>query len=173
MMGVVIIFQFTTYITVKYFILIVVSVGIFFQILLAISSYPFKKLIYIVYKYPRLDIEYYYFYYQKATAYRLLFLVHELFRKTIKISNSTSTFITVYCIIENNNFNLLFSLIAAICELISLSMPINTYSKIYSQAARKLEFALNNGDNIQEPELSKKLNDTYKEVEQIIEDNFQ
>ena len=166
-------FQFTTYDTIKFFIIIVASVGIFFQILLTISSYPLKKLIGIIHKYPRLNLEQYYFYYQKATAYRLLYIVHLLFGKTMKILSATATFITVYCAIDNNDFILLFSLIAAMCEVVTLSMPVDTYSKIYVQAARKLEYVLNNGDNVQEPELSKVLNNTYQEAEKIIENGFQ
>ncbi len=166
-------FQFTANDTIKTFIIIVASVGIFFQILLSMSSYPFKKFISIMYKYPKLNLEQYYFYYQKATAYRMLYMAHILFGKTLKILSVTATFITVYCAVDNNDFILLFSLIAAMCEVILLSIPVDTYSKIYVKAARKLEYVLNNGDNIQEPELSRELNSTYQEAEEIIEKGFQ
>lgn len=84
-----------------------------------------------------------------------------------------STFIVVYCAMANNQFLLLFSLLTAICEVISLSMPIETYSKMYVQAARKLEYILNNDENLEEPELTKALNIAYQEAEKIIEENFE
>lgn len=120
-----------------------------------------------------LDLEKYYFYYQKATAYRLLFMNHLIFSKILKVLSTMSTFIVVYCAMANNQFLLLFSLLTAICEVISLSMPIETYSKMYVQAARKLEYVLNNDTNLQEPELTKALNNAYKEAEKIIEENFE
>lgn len=126
-----------------------------------------------MYKHKNLKGKKYYFYYQKATAYRLLFIVHLLLDKTMKILSATASFITVYCAIDNNDFILLFSLIAAMCELVTLSIPANTYSKIYVQAARKLEYALYNGDDVMELELSQKLDNAYQEAEKIIEDGFQ
>ena len=75
-----------------------------------------------------------------------------------------STFIVLYCAMANNQFLLLFSLITAIIE---------TYSKMYVQAARKLEYVLNNDDNLEELELTKVLNKAYQEVEKIIEENVE
>lgn len=49
-------FQFTTYDTIILFIIIVASVGILTAITLCISSYPFKRLVKIVFKYPVLDL---------------------------------------------------------------------------------------------------------------------
>lgn len=166
-------FQFTAYDTIILFIIIVASVGILTAITLCISSYPFKKLVKIVFKYPVLDLEKYYFYYQKATAYRLLFMNHLIFSKILKVLSTMSTFIVVYCAMANNQFLLLFSLLTAICKVISLSMPIETYSKMYVQAARKLEYILNNDENLEEPELTKALNIAYQEAEKIIEENFE
>lgn len=166
-------FQFTTYDTIILFIIIVAFIGILAAITLCISSYPSKGLVNIVFKYPRLNLKDYYFYYQKATAYRLLFMNHLIFSKILKVLSTMSTFIVVYCAMANNQFLLLFSLITAICEVISLNMPIETYSKMYVQAARKLEYVLNNDKNLQEPELIKALNAAYQEAEKIIEDDFE
>lgn len=83
------------------------------------------------------------------------------------------TFIVVYCAMADNRFILLFSLITAICEVVLLNIPLESYSKMYVQAARKLEYILNNSDNLQEPELTKALNAAYQEAEKIIEENFE
>lgn len=166
-------FEFTTYDTIIVFITIVAFVGVITAISLCISSYPFEKLIKIVFKHPNLDLNKYYFYYQKATAYRLLFINHLIFSKTLKVLSTMSTFIVVYCAMANSDFILLFSLLTAICEVISLSIPVETYSKIYVQAARKLEYILNNSDELQEPDLTKALNLAYQEAEKIIEEGFE
>lgn len=166
-------FQFTTYDTIILFIIIVAVVGIFTAISLYFSSYPSKRRINRIFKYPVLDLEKYYFYYQKATAYRLLFINHLIFSKILKVLSTMSTFIVVYCAMASNQFILLFSLITAICEVISLSMPIEAYSKMYVQAARKLEYVLNNDNNLQELELTKALSAAYQEAEKIIEENFE
>ncbi len=166
------IYTLSTYDTIRIFIILVAITASIMVILLIISSYPFKFLIKIVHKYPILNFEKYYFFYQKATAYRLLFNVNLTFSILLKIIGTTTTFITVYCAIDNNSFILLFSLITAICEVVSLTIPTDKYSKIYVQAARKLEYVLNNGDNLQEPELTKTLNHAYQEAEKIIEENF-
>lgn len=166
-------FQFTTYDTIIIFIIIVVSVGILTAITLCISSYPFNRLVKMVFKYPVLELEKYYFYYQKATACRLLFMNHLIFSKTLKVLSTMSTFIVVYCAMANNQFLLLFSLLTAICEVISLTIPFESYSKMYVQAARKLEYILNNDENLEEPKLTKALNTAYQEAEKIIEENFE
>lgn len=44
---------------------------------------------------------------------------------------------------------------------------------MYVQAARKLEFILNNENQLQEPELTKALNSAYQEAEKIIAENFE
>jgi len=64
-------------------------------------------------------------------------------------------------------------MISSVSAVISLTVPSDMYSKLYVKAARKLEYILNNGKNLQEPELSNKLNEAYKEAESIIEKNFQ
>lgn len=166
-------FQFTTYDTIKTFFIIVVSIGVSTAIFLCIFSYPFKILVKTIHKYPKHDLEKYYFYYQKAAAYRLLFITHLIFSKIMKILSAASTFVTVYCAIDDNDFILLFSLIAAMCEVISLTMPTETYSKMHVQAARKLEYVLNNGDNLQDQDFAQMLNTAYQEAEKIIEENFE
>lgn len=165
--------QFTAYDTIKVFLIIVISIGAIVAIFLSIFSYPSKKLVNILYKYPQNDIKRYYFYYQKATAYRLLFITHLIFSKIIKILSATATFITVYCAMDNNEFILLFSLLAAICEVISLTIPTEEYSKMYVCAARKLEYILNVENDLDNEKLGKLLNIAYQEAEKIIEDNFQ
>lgn len=165
--------QFTTYDTIIVFLIIVASVDILFTITLLISSYPSKRLVKSMYKHSKLDLEEYYFYFQKATAYRLLYNTNLTFYKLIKILSASSTFVTVYCAIDNNDFILLFSLIAAMSEIGLLTTPGDTYSKMYVRAARKLEYVLNNGDNLQEPELSKVLSEAYQEAEKIIEEGFE
>lgn len=167
------IFRLTKYDTIIAFLTFVCIIGASYLVLLLISSFPFKKLISVMHKHPRFELEKYYFYYQKATAYRLLYTTHLFFEKAIKIISSAATFITVYCAIDNNAFILLFSLIVAMSEIFLLSIPLDTYSRIYVQAARKLEYVLNEGDDIKEPELSKKLNNAYMEAEKIIENGFQ
>ena len=166
-------FVFTTYDTIIVFVIIVAVVGIYTAISLYTSAYPSKKRVDKIFKYPKLDLENYYFYYQKATAYRFLFINNLIFSKILKVLSTMSTFIVVYCAMANNQFILLFSLITAVCEVISLSMPIETYSKMYVQAARKLEYVLNNDANLQEPELTKALSNAYQEAEKIIEENFE
>lgn len=167
------IYSLSTYDTIKIFIIIVAIIVSLMVILLIISSYPFRIIINTMHKYPTLDLKKYYFFYQKTTAYRLLFNVNLAFSMMLKIIGTTTTFITIYCAIDNNTFILLFSLITAICEVVSLTIPTDKYSKVYVQAARKLEYVLNNGDNLQESELTRMLNSAYKEAEKIIEENFE
>lgn len=137
------------------------------------STYPSKKRVNKIFEHQLLDLEKYYFYYQKATAYRLLFINLLLFSKILKVLSTMPTFIVVYCAMADNRFILLFSLITAICEVVLLNIPLESYSKMYVQAARKLEYILNNSDNLQEPELTKALNAAYQEAEKIIEENFE
>ena len=136
-------FQFTAYDTIVLFVIIVAFVGIYVAVSLYTSAYPSEKRIRKIFKHPVLNLEKYYFYYQKATAYRLLFINNLIFSKILKVLSTMSTFIVVYCAMANNQFLLLFSLITAICEVISLTIPIETYSKMYVQAARRLEYILN------------------------------
>lgn len=44
---------------------------------------------------------------------------------------------------------------------------------MYVQAARKLEYILNNDENLEEPKLTKALNTAYQEAEKVIEENFE
>lgn len=166
-------FQFTTNFTIILFIIVVAIAGIYTAISLYTSAYPSKKRVNKIFKHPVLDLEKYYFYYQKAAAYRLLFGNHILFSKVLKVLSTMSTFIVVYCAMANNQFLLLFSLITAICEVISLNIPLEKYSKMYVQAARKLEYVLINETNLQEPDLIKALSNAYKEAEKIVEENFE
>ena len=162
---------FTTKDTIITFIIIVAVFGIFFGIALFISSYPGKRFINKMHKNPFKDMDTYYFYYQKATAYRMLFLIHTAFDTTFKILGSTMTFITVYCAIDNNEYILLFSMIAAMCQTVGLIIPTGKYIKIYVEAARILEYALNT--QYKNEDINKqKLNEAYQRAEEIIKNDF-
>lgn len=163
--------SFTTNDTILVFIIIVAAFGLFFGIGIAISTYPSKFWISKLHKSPILDINKYYFYYQKATAYRMLYIVHTIFSNTFQILGSTTTFITVYCAIDSNDYILLFSLIAAISQCVLLLIPTDKYSKVYVEAARLLEYELNEGGN-DEKEIYKNLKETYKKAEEIIQKDF-
>lgn len=163
--------NFTTNNTAQVFIIIVALLGFVFGGGMMIASYPRKILIGVVHKKPIKNIDEYYFYYQKATAYRLLFNIHVIFMYTFKILGSTMTFITVYCAINRNEYILLCSLIAAMCEVVSLIVPTDKYIKIYVQAARLLEYELfTEYENKKEEKIN--LIKAYKEAERIIAQEF-
>lgn len=164
-------FEFTTNDTIILFIFITATLGTIFGLSVLISSYPAKFMVRLHYKNPINDIEKYFFYYQKATAYRMLFSVHILMEKFFNITGSTMTFITVYCAIDKNDYILLCSLINAICQVATLSIPSEKYMKIYVQAARKLEYKLNKHYE-DESKILNELETAYEEAEKIIEDGF-
>lgn len=163
--------NFTTNNTAQVFIIIVALLGFVFGGSMMIASYPGKILIGVVHKKPKKDIDEYYFYYQKATAYRLLFNIHVVFMYTFKILGTTMTFITVYCAIDWNDYILLCSLIAAMCEVVSLIVPTDKYIRIYVQAARLLEYELfTEYENEKEEKI--KLTKAYEKAERIIAQDF-
>lgn len=153
--------------TIVIFITLIFILGIFFGIASLMAGYPCQYFIKVIFKKRKEDIEEYYFYYQKATAYRMLFSIDLFFSNIIKIAGFVSTFITVYCVVDKNDYTLLFSLISAMCQVILTNMPLDKYAKIYVEAARMLEYELNKEcDNIKEKK--KNLNNVYKEAEDMI-----
>lgn len=98
----------TTNDAINIFIIIVATLGAFFGIWIFISVHPRERWIKMMHKHPVLDMDKYYFYYQKATAYRMLFAMHTFFTNTFKVLGATMTFITVYCAIDGNNYITIF-----------------------------------------------------------------
>lgn len=163
--------EFTTNDTIILFIFIVAILSTILGLSVFISANPAKFMVRLHCINPINDIEKYFFYYQKATAYRMLFSVHILMEKIFNITGSTMTFITVYCAIDKNDYILLCSLINAMCQVVTLSIPSEKYMKIYVQAARKLEYKLNKHYE-NENEILNELEAAYEEAEKIIEDGF-
>lgn len=161
----------TTNETILIFVIIVALFIVVFGTLTIISTYPPRKFINIIHKKPTKNIDVFYFYYQKATAYRMLFVVHTLFSNIIKIIGSVTTFVTVYCAIDRNDYILICSLISAMCQVVGLLVPNDKYIKIYVQAARVLEYELNK-DYDNQDELKKKLAEAYEKAEDIIQKEF-
>lgn len=164
--------SFDTNDTIFLFIIIVVVIfGLVFGGSLIVSTYPSKFFVQRLHQHPMLDINTFYFYYQKVTAYRMLFSIHTIFTNTFKILGSTTTFITVYCAVDSNDYILLFSLISAMCQVVTLLIPTDKYAKIYVEAARILESELNSihrDDN----EAKEKLKEAYEKAEEIIQKDF-
>ncbi len=113
-----------------------------------ISTYPSKFWIKRMYQNPILDDDILFFYYQRATSYRMLFMIHTFFKNIIKILGTAALFITVYYAVINENDNnshdliLLFSLITAMCQVTELLIPMDKFIQIYTQAARIMEYVL-------------------------------
>lgn len=159
--------EFSTKDTIALFVLIVSVCSILFGFLSLIAGYPCKKMVYKLYKRNNEDLENYYFYYEKATAYRMLFSLFLFFNNFIKLAGFISTFVTVYCVVDKNDYILFFSLISAICQVVLMNMPIDKYAKTYVEAARMLEYELNKDyDNLKEKK--ENLNIVYKEAEDLI-----
>lgn len=111
-----------------------------------ISTYPSKFWIKRMYQNPIIDDDTLFFYYQRATEYRMLFMVHTFFKNIIKILGTAALFITVYYAFNNDkdihDLLLLFSLIAAMCQVTELLIPMDKLIQIYTQAARIMEYDL-------------------------------
>lgn len=150
--------------SVKWFVLIMIIVGIMCTIILFISTKPPER---IVQKYyPNYDKQYSFFY-RKATAYRMLFNTHVFLSNTLKIVNACTTFIVVYCAMIDETYLLLFSMLSALSSVVMLTIPFEIYAKVYVDAARKLENAIQ-AENISQQLL---LN-AYNEAEKIIQEKF-
>lgn len=163
--------EFTTNDTILVFIIIVAVFGVFYGLGIIISTYPGKFLITLIHKSPMLDINRYYFYYQRATGYRMLFIMHTIFANTFKILGTTTTFITVYCAINSKEYILLFSLITAMCQVITLLVPMDKFVKIYVESARILEYELLS-EHATETEAREKLKKAYEKAEGIISKDY-
>lgn len=163
--------EFTTNDTIIVFIIIVAVFGLSYGLGIIISTYPAKFLINIMHKTPMLDINKYYFYYQKATAYRMLFIIHTGFANTFKVLGTTTTFITVYCAIDSNDYILLFSLITAICQVVALIIPSDKYMRIFAEGARLLEYELIT-EHPDEKAAFQDLKQAYEKAEEIISKDF-
>lgn len=157
--------------TILIFIIMVIALGIIFGIASIIAGYPCKYFVINMFKNANKDIEEYYFYYQKATAYRMLFSIYLFFGNIIKTVGFMSTFITVYCAIDKNDYVLLCSLISAMCQTITLNMPIDKNAKIYVEAARILEYELN-AEHDDKKVIKQKLNEAYKKAEELISRDY-
>lgn len=111
-----------------------------------ISTYPDKFWIERMYQNPILEDDILYFYYQKVTCYRMLFMVHTFFKNVIKILGTAALFIIVYYAVfdgaNERDLILLFSLIIAICQVTEILVPMDKFIQIYTRAARIMEYAL-------------------------------
>ncbi len=164
--------------TIIIFLLTVVVIAFPYGIATVISTYPGKFWIKRMYQNPILDDDILYFYYQKATGYRMLFMVHTFFKNVIKIFGTAALFITVYYAVldgENeHNLILLFSLITAICQVTEILVPMDKFIQIYTHAARIMEYALLpesagvKNDYIDKKTAYEKLQEAYKSAEEYI-----
>ncbi len=146
------------------FVSILVLTGLISAIVLFISMNPSERIIKKTFQNYNTD---FIFFYRKATAYRLLFNAHTFISTALKISNACTTFIVVYCAMVGENYILLFSMLSALGNVIALTIPFESYAKIYVEASRELERALL-GDNVTQQTL---LN-AYNKAEEIIQNKF-
>ena len=130
--------------TILYFFILVMLIGLIYGIGIVIATYPSKFWIKKIYKNLKLEEDVFYFYIQRAAGYRMLFMIHTFFGHLFKVMGTAALFITVYFAVGNDNKNLilLFSLIAAMCQVIVLIIPVEKFVRIYTQAARIMEYSL-------------------------------
>lgn len=114
----------------------------------------------------RYDIDKFYFYYNKATAYRMLFTSFSVFGNVLQVLAIASTFITVYIAVNKSQYVVLSSLISATCEVVKLMLQPEKYTKAFSDAALSMEYVLL--EECAPQELEKKLLEAYKRAEDII-----
>lgn len=162
--------EFTTNETILVFIIIVAVIAIFYGIKIADATFPRRSSVKKMYKYA-IDIDEYYYYYERGTEYWKLFMIHNGFSNAIKIIGSTTTFITVYCAIDRNDFILLFLLITAICQVITLVVPIDKFIKTYVEAARIMQYELL-AEHKHEIERREKLREAFIKAEEHIGKNL-
>lgn len=126
------------------FLMVDAVIALPYGLAITISTYPGKFWIKKIYKNPILDDDTLYLYYQRATGYRMLFMVHTFFKNVIKVVGLASLFITVYFAVVNSSHKYavvtLFSLITAMCQVIELLVPMDKFIQIYTKAARILEY---------------------------------
>ena len=156
--------------TVILFMIIVAAIAISYGISIANATFPKKSSVEKMYERAD-DIDEYLYYYQRGTEYWKLFMVHTFFSNLIKILGSTTTFITVYCAIAGNGFILLFSLITAMCQVVTLVVPIDKFDKTYVRAARIMQFELL-AEHKSKKERRKKLRKAFMRAEKYISKNL-
>lgn len=164
--------NFTIIGTIIVFMIVVAVIAISYGINIATSTFPRKSSVKKMYKHAK-DIDQYLYYYQRGTEYWKLFMVHTFFSNLIKILGSTTTFITVYCAINDNakDFILLFSLITAMCQVMTLVVPIDRFDKTYVKAARIMQYELLAEHNSKK-ERRKKLRKAFMKAEEYISKNL-
>lgn len=164
--------------TIIIFLSTVVVIALPYGLATMISTYPGKFWIKRMYQNPILDDDILFFYYQRATGYRMLFMVHTFFKNVIKIFGTAALFITVYYAVvdDTNKYDLvlLFSLITAMCQVTELLVPMDKFIQIYTHAARIMEYAMLpesagvKNDYIDKKTAYKKLQEAYKSAEEYI-----
>lgn len=132
-----------------------------------ISTYPPRFIVKLFQKFPRHNITEYYFYYNKATAYRLLFTCFSIFGSILKVLATASTFITVYVAVNESDYVILSSLISATCQVISFMLQPEKYTKPFSDAALTMEYALLK-EYVPPEKTADKLFEAYQQAEEII-----
>lgn len=149
------------------FCIVVVSFTIISVGVVLISTYPPQFMVRRFYVNSTYDINKYFFYYEKAVAYRMLFSDFSIFNSAIQIFSVASTFITVYIAINDSEYVILASLISATCQVVNLLLQPQKYIKAFSDAALIMEFSLNK-QGMSEEQAYEEFLFAYKEVERII-----
>ena len=149
------------------FCIIVVLFTVISIIVVLISTYPPQFIVKNSNKNSLYELNKYYFYYQKATAYRMLFSGFSIFDSAMQILSVASTFITIYIAIKDSNYVILAALISATCQVINLLLQPTKYIKAFSDSALIMEFALNKHGLTEEQAYEEFLN-AYKEAERVI-----
>lgn len=149
--------------TIVAFLCIVGVIAVISLVGLTIASYPPEFFIRFIHKKKLHASDQYYFYYQKATAYRLLSIFHTIFTYGLKVLGTTTTFITVYFALSSSSYVVFCALLASLSQVLSLLVPFDKYMKIFVESARKLEYKLleQGEDEI----ILNDLNILYQEVE--------
>ena len=157
------------------FVAIVAAVGLIGFTVLYIATYPSLKSIKKMYKELPLSNENYFFYLQKATAYRNLFTCHLVFNYFVKVLGAVATIITVYFAFEEtyNDFIILSALIATTCNLIGIVIPFEKLAGVFVRCARIMEKGLyENYEGQDIPQIKQSLNNKYQECEDLIAKDF-
>lgn len=168
--------------TIIIFLATVIAIALPYGLATMISTYPGKFWIKRMYQNPILYDDIFFLYYQRATGYRMLFMVHTFFKNIIKILGTAALFITVYYAVvsETNKHELvlLFSLITAMCQVTELLIPMDKFILIYTNAARIMEYVLfevsagvKNG-YIDKKTAYEKLREAYTEAEEYIRKEY-
>lgn len=148
------------------FVSIVIMFLIISLLVLWIATYPPSFIVKKMYKNSMHNITDFYFYYNKATAYRLLFTGFNVFKSVLQILTIASTFITVYISVEASEYVTLAALISATCEVAVLMLQPEKYTKAFSDAALIMEFTLLK--TLPDKELKECFSKAYEEAENRI-----